>query len=105
VVIQLRDRLQGGFDVIRKFLSDGFKYFFQNINVPDLVLDISLQQGKDFSVLLGYSCRVLSHFFSNKCCHIVISQARRDLVLKLRMCTRCPHTGTLCSKAFRCHCT
>jgi hypothetical protein len=49
VVIQLRDRLQGGFDVIRKFLSDGFKYFFQNINVPDLVLDISLQQGKDFS--------------------------------------------------------
>jgi hypothetical protein len=28
VVIQLRDRLQGGFDIIRKFLSDGFKHFF-----------------------------------------------------------------------------
>jgi hypothetical protein len=48
VVIQLRDRLQGGFDIIRKFLSDGFKHFFYKINIPDLVLDISLQQGEDF---------------------------------------------------------
>jgi hypothetical protein len=47
--IQLRDRLQRSFDIIRKFLIDGFKNFYQEVHIPDLVMDVSLQQGEDFS--------------------------------------------------------
>jgi hypothetical protein len=28
VIVQLRDRLQGGFDIVRELLIDGFKHFF-----------------------------------------------------------------------------
>jgi hypothetical protein len=39
----MRDGLQGSFDVIGKLSINGFKYFLQTINIPDLILDIPLQ--------------------------------------------------------------
>jgi hypothetical protein len=48
MIVQMRNGLQGSFDVIREFLIDRFKYFIQAINISDLVLGISLQPGKDF---------------------------------------------------------
>jgi hypothetical protein len=44
----MRDGLQESFDIVGKFLVNGFKYFLQTINVSDLILDIPLQQRKDF---------------------------------------------------------
>jgi hypothetical protein len=49
VIVQMRDGLQGGFDITWKLLVNGFKYFLQTINVSNLLLDIPLKQGKDFS--------------------------------------------------------
>jgi hypothetical protein len=43
----MRDGLQGSFDIIGKFLINGFKYFLQTINISDLILDIPLQQRED----------------------------------------------------------
>jgi hypothetical protein len=48
VIVQMRDGLQESFDIVGKFLVNGFKYFLQTINVSDLILDIPLQQRKDF---------------------------------------------------------
>jgi hypothetical protein len=48
VIVQMRDRLQGSFDIIGKFLVNGFKYFLQTINISDLIMDIPSQQRKDF---------------------------------------------------------
>jgi hypothetical protein len=44
----MRDGLQGDFDIIGKFLVNGFKYFLQMINIPTLILNIPLQQREDF---------------------------------------------------------
>jgi hypothetical protein len=44
----MRDGLPESFDIVGKFLVNGFKYFLQTINVSDLILDIPLQQRKDF---------------------------------------------------------
>jgi hypothetical protein len=46
--VQTGDRLQGGFDVFRKLLTDGFKHFLEVINISDLISSIFLQPGKDF---------------------------------------------------------
>jgi hypothetical protein len=51
MIVQMRNGLQGSFDVIGEFLIDRFKYFIQAIDISDLILGISLQPGKDFSKL------------------------------------------------------
>jgi hypothetical protein len=38
VIVQMRDGLQESFDIVGKFLVNGFKYFLQTINVSDLIL-------------------------------------------------------------------
>jgi hypothetical protein len=48
MIVKMRDWLQGSFDIIGKFLINGFKYFLQAINISNLIMDIPLQQRKDF---------------------------------------------------------